>query len=312
MTTHNSETLVFSNKTIIGSTNTITVIAIGSKGRAAVEHLRKTGIEDLSLIVYDKDSEAIPNGAQNQITKGSTTQIRQRLESGDTKLLFIVSSSDRGTEFVVNEIATSAKERGILTIVIATPSCQGDDNSLIHKMEEYTNSISKCIDSLIILDHQTIKNIYGDQPHDIIRSKTDERVAMTIKSIVDIIIHDGDLVNVDILDIEHIMRNSEVSSVGHTEIESQDQVQDIVETAISPLIATNIDTAKLGGVVLDVVYGKDDLKVDDLTLILSHIEKITSDKVNIIWGARCDKSFTGYISATIIISALKLQPNTKE
>ncbi|MGM0649508.1 MAG: hypothetical protein ACQES1_03260, partial [Bacteroidota bacterium] len=79
----------------------------------------------------------------------------------------------------------------------------------------------------------------------------------------------------------------------------------IKDALTSPLLNDN-DIKGAKNILLNLTYGKDEIKMDEISEITAYIEESVGDTSNIIWGTGMDESLGDEINVTIIATGFEI------
>ncbi len=300
----------------------IKVIGVGGGGSNAVNYMYKQGIADVSFVVCNTDAQALNNspvpekihlgatlsqgrGAGNRPEVGkqsaieSLEEITQVLDD-NTKMVFITAGMGGGTGTgAAPVIAKVAKEMGILTVGIVTIPFKFEGGVRIKQAIEGIAEMEKYVDSLLIINNELLKEMYGDLKISNAFAKADDVLTVAAKGIAEIITVHG-YINVDFADVETVMKDSGVavmgSGVGTGEYRAIDAIQAALE---SPLLnSNNVQGAK--NILLNITSGVDEITMDEVSTITGHLEGVIGNSATIIWGTGIQERLTDEVVVTII------------
>ena len=163
----------------------IKVLGIGGGGGNAVNHMHSQGIKDVDFIVCNTDAQALANspvpvkiqlgesltegrGAGNKPEIGRQAAIENlndviEVLSNNTKMVFITAGMGGGTGTgAAPVIAKAAKELGILTVAIVTIPFRNEGQRRVNQALEGIAEIENHVDSLLVINNEKIRSIYGD------------------------------------------------------------------------------------------------------------------------------------------------------
>lgn len=300
----------------------IKVIGVGGGGSNAVNYMYKQGIKDVNFVVCNTDAQALANspvpirvqlgetltagrGAGNRPEKGRQSAIESLEEintilSDNTKMVFITAGMGGGTGTgAAPIIAKAARELGILTVGIVTIPFRFEGFTRINQAIEGIAEMEKYVDSLLIINNERLREMYGDLGVSISFSKADDVLAIAAKGIAEIITVHG-YINVDFADVETVMRNSGVAVMGSSSAEGEHRAIDAIEAALtSPLLNNNkIKGAK--NVLLNITSGTKEITMDELKSITDYVESMVGDSASIIWGTVFDETMGEKVNVTIV------------
>ena len=302
--------------------NVMKVMGVGGGGSNAVNHMFQQGISGVDFIVCNTDSQAldkspVPNkiqlginiteglgaGANPEIGKLAALEtheeIRDLLET-QTKMLFITAGMGGGTGTgAAPIIAEFAKELGILTVGIVTIPFDFEGKTRQLQAQKGLKKLKKTVDSLIIINNNKLRQVYGNLGFKEGFSKADEVLATAAKGIAQVITHHYTQ-NIDLKDAKTVLSNSGTAIMGSATSSGSNRANDAIIKALdSPLLNDNkIDGSK--NVLLLIVSGSDEITIDEIGEINEYVQKETGNSANIIMGVGEDQELGNNISVTVI------------
>jgi cell division protein FtsZ len=309
--------------------NVIKVIGVGGGGSNAINHMFKQGIKGVDFIVCNTDSQALDNSAvPNKIQLGvnlteglgaganpdvgqqsaieSIADIEKMLDS-NTKMVFITAGMGGGTGTgAAPVIAQLAKERDILTVGIVTLPFLFEGKVRQEQALIGINKLRKQVDSLIVINNNKLREVYGNLGFKAGFSKADEVLATASRGIAEVITHHYTQ-NIDLKDAKTVLSNSGTAIMGSAVAEGETRAKDAIRSALdSPLLNDNkITGAK--NVLLLIVSGSDEITIDEIGEINDFIQMEAGHNANIIMGVGEDESLGGAISVTIIATGFDVE-----
>jgi cell division protein FtsZ len=300
----------------------IKVIGVGGGGSNAVNHMYMQGIKDVSFVVCNTDFQALTKspvpvkiqlgqslteglGAGNLPEKGresaieTLNDITEVLSTG-TKMVFITAGMGGGTGTgAAPVIAQAAKELGILTVGIVTIPFRWEGPKRINQAIEGINALKENVDSLLVINNEKLREIYGNLKIGEAFAKADDVLAAAAKGIAEIITVHG-YINVDFADVQTVMKDSGVSVMGSGIADGEDRALKAIEAAlISPLLNNN-DIRGARNILLNITSGTDEITMDEVGIITDYIQQSAGVNTDIIWGNGTDESLGSKINVTII------------
>ena len=302
--------------------NVMKVMGVGGGGSNAVNHMFQQGITGVDFVVCNTDSQAldkspVPNkiqlgvnlteglgaGANPEIGKLAAVEtheeLRELLET-QTKMLFITAGMGGGTGTgAAPIIAEFAKELGILTVGIVTIPFDFEGKTRQLQAQKGLKKLKKTVDSLIIINNNKLRQVYGNLGFKEGFSKADEVLATAAKGIAQVITHHYTQ-NIDLKDAKTVLANSGTAIMGSATSSGSNRANDAIIKALdSPLLNDNkIDGSK--NVLLLIVSGTDEITIDEIGEINEYVQKETGNSANIIMGVGEDKELGNNISVTVI------------
>ena len=302
--------------------NIIKVIGVGGGGSNAINHMFKQGIKGVDFVICNTDSQALNNsGVPNKIQLGvhlteglgaganpeigeqsaveSLDDIRTMLSS-NTKMVFITAGMGGGTGTgAAPIIAKMAKEMDILTVGIVTMPFEFEGKIRNAQAHQGIEKFRKTVDSLVIINNNKLRDVYGNLGFKAGFSKADEVLSTAARGIAEVITHHY-LQNIDLRDAKTVLSNSGTAIMGSSTSSGQNRAQEAITSALdSPLLNDNkITGAK--NVLLLIVSGTQEITIDEIGEINDHIQAEAGYGANIIMGVGEDEGLGESISVTII------------
>ena len=309
--------------------NVIKVIGVGGGGSNAINHMFKQGIKGVDFIVCNTDSQALQNSpVPNKIQLGvnlteglgaganpdvgqqsaieSIADIEKMLDS-NTKMVFITAGMGGGTGTgAAPVIAQLAKERDILTVGIVTIPFQFEGKVRQDQALAGVERLRKQVDSLIVINNNKLREVYGNLGFKAGFSKADEVLATASRGIAEVITHHYTQ-NIDLKDAKTVLANSGTAIMGSAIASGENRAKEAIISALdSPLLNDNkISGAK--NVLLLIVSGTSEITIDEIGEINDHIQAEAGHNANIIMGVGEDESHGDAIAVTIIATGFNVE-----
>ena len=309
--------------------NVIKVIGVGGGGSNAINHMYKQGIKGVDFIVCNTDSQALENtNVPNRIQLGanlteglgaganpevghqaaleSIEEIEKMLDN-NTKMVFITAGMGGGTGTgAAPVIAQLAKEKDILTVGIVTIPFQFEGKIRSEQALLGVERLRKQVDSLIVINNNKLREVYGNLGFKAGFSKADEVLATASRGIAEVITHHYTQ-NIDLKDAKTVLSNSGTAIMGSALAEGEQRAKEAIVAALdSPLLNDNkITGAK--NVLLLIVSGTNEITIDEIGEINDHIQEEAGFNANIIMGVGEDESLGDKISVTVIATGFCIE-----
>ena len=309
--------------------NVIKVIGVGGGGSNAINHMFKQGIKGVDFIVCNTDSQALQNSpVPNKIQLGvnlteglgaganpdvgqqsaieSVGDIEKMLDS-NTKMVFITAGMGGGTGTgAAPVIAQLAKERDILTVGIVTLPFSFEGKVRQDQARLGIEKLRKQVDSLIVINNNKLREVYGNLGFKAGFSKADEVLATASRGIAEVITHHYTQ-NIDLRDVKTVLFNSGTAIMGSSNSSGDNRAKEAIIAALdSPLLDDNkITGAK--NVLLLIVSGTNEITMDEIAEINEHIQAEAGHNANIIMGVGEDESLGDSIAVTIIATGFNVE-----
>ncbi|GFZ80720.1 cell division protein FtsZ [Aquaticitalea lipolytica] len=309
--------------------NVIKVIGVGGGGSNAINHMFQQGIKGVDFVICNTDAQALQNsGVPNKIQLGvnlteglgaganpdvgeqaaveSLEDIHRMLDT-NTKMVFITAGMGGGTGTgAAPIIAKMAKELDILTVGIVTMPFQFEGKTRNEQAQKGIETLRAHVDSLIVINNNKLREVYGNLGFKAGFSKADEVLATASRGIAEVITHHYTQ-NIDLRDAKTVLSNSGTAIMGSATASGKTRAHEAIMKALdSPLLNDNkITGAK--NVLLLIVSGSQEITIDEIGEINDHIQNEAGHGANIIMGVGEDESLQESISVTIIATGFDVE-----
>ncbi len=302
--------------------NVIKVIGVGGGGSNAINHMFSQGIKGVDFVICNTDAQALENSpVPNKIQLGvslteglgaganpvigeqaaveSMEEIKNMLAT-NTKMIFITAGMGGGTGTgAAPIIAKMARELDVLTVGIVTIPFQFEGKIRNDQAQIGVEKLRSNCDSLIVINNNKLREVYGNLGFKAGFSKADEVLATAARGIAEVITHHYTQ-NIDLRDAKTVLANSGTAIMGSANATGANRAQEAIGKALdSPLLNDNkIKGAK--NVLLLIVSGTEEITIDEIGEISDHIQTEAGHSANIIMGVGEDEGLEGAISITVI------------
>ncbi|MGB8359057.1 MAG: cell division protein FtsZ [Bacteroidales bacterium] len=307
----------------------IKVLGIGGGGSNAVNHMFRKGIKDVNFIVCNTDQQALQKspvpvrvqigettteglGAGSQPERGRASAIENidnvmSALSGNTKMVFITAGMGGGTGTgAAPVIAKACKDAGYLTVAVVTIPFRSELNQRIRLAIRGINDLKDKVDSLIVINNERLREIYGDEGVSAAFARADDVIANAVKGIAEIITCTG-YINVDFADVDTVMRNSGVALMGIGTATGEDRATRSIEAALtSPLLSSN-DITGAQSILLNIKSGtgENEITMDELGELTDYVYEAISEDALIIRGLSTEEELGDAISVTVVATGFE-------
>ena len=306
--------------------SSIKVIGIGGGGSNAVNYMYHKGIKGVDFVVCNTDQQAlddspVPTKIQLgvSITEGlgaGAWPLKGRLAAEEnindvidvlecnTKMVFINAGMGGGTGTgAAPVIAKAAKDLDILTVAIVTIPFVFEGELRMSQAKEGIEEIKKYVDSLIVINNNKLREIYGNLGFKSGFAKADEILATASRGIAEVITQKGHL-NIDLNDAKTVLSNSGTAIMGSGTALGDGRAIKAVKAAIeSPLLDNNhIRGAKK--VLLLIVSGAEEVTFEEMGEISDFIQDQVmiegGSPADIIMGVAEDEDLESSLNVTVV------------
>lgn len=298
----------------LDSESKIMVIGVGGAGGNAVNHMHRMGITGVNFVVCNTDAKALNNcevknkvqmgpglGAGNDPKRGrelaieSEEQLRSLLDTSGVKMLFIAAGMGGGTGTGASPvIAKLAHDLGVLTVAVVTMPFRMEGPSRYTSAVEGVNELNQWVDSLLIIDNERLRALYGKLPLKEAFGKADDVLGMATKGISELITVEMALVRVDFADVEKVMRNSGRAHMSVVKATGENRAIEVAESALTSSLLDDNNIAGAKEILLNfAVSDLNNISQDDIAIAMEYIQKHAGyidengvkQDADIIWGA---------------------------
>ncbi len=306
----------------------IKVIGVGGGGGNAVNHMYRQGIKDVDFAVCNTDAQALMNspvplkvqlgsaltegrGAGNKPDVGRESAIEnlkeiEQLLDGNTKMVFITAGMGGGTGTgAAPVIAQAARDRKILTVGIVSIPFRNEGRLRIQQAIEGIREMENHVDSLLVINNERIREIYGDFPISKAFSKADDVLAIAAKGIAEIITCPG-FINVDFEDVRTVMSNSGVAIMGSFMASGENRARKAVEGALNSPLLNNNDISGAKNILVNITSGETlEVTMDEMNLVNEYVQEMAGNNADLIYGVAVGPEMGEAISVTVIATGFK-------
>ena len=300
----------------------IKVIGVGGGGSNAVNYMYEQGITGVDFIVTNTDAQALAKseipvkvqlgasiteglgaGANPEVGEQAALETLDEIKAildNNTKMVFITAGMGGGTGTgAAPIIAKCAKEMGILTVGICTAPFNFEGKKRLEQAKAGIEKLRTSVDSLIIINNDKLRELYGNLGYKTGFAKADEVLATAAKGIAEVITHEYSI-NIDLRDAKTVLADSGTAIMGSAKANGSDKAKKAIQAALdSPLLNDNkITGAK--NVLLLIVSGEDEVTMDEIGIINDFIQEEAGFDANIIMGMGEDPELGENISVTIV------------
>jgi cell division protein FtsZ len=222
-------------------------------------------------------------------------------------MVFITTGMGGGTGTGATPvIAKACRDAGLLTIAVVTIPFKSEGKVRIMQAIDGVTELKDHVDSLLVINNEKLREIYGNQPVSTAFAKADDVLTTAVKGIAEIITVTG-YINVDFADVETVMRNSGVSIMGMGSASGENRGTKAIENALnSPLLNSN-DITGASSILINISSGtgEHELTMDELGEITDFMYDAASDDALIIRGLSKDENLKEEISVTVIATGFE-------
>lgn len=300
----------------------IKIVGVGGGGGNAVNHMYDQGIRDVEYLICNTDSQAMENSPiRAQVQLGSTltegrgagnkpevgkeaaleniNDVKKAL-ANNTKMVFITAGMGGGTGTGgAPVIAKACHEEGYLTVAIVTIPFRNEGRRRVRQAFEGIKELEQYVDSLLVINNERIREMYGDFGISEAFSRADNILATAARGIAEIITVPG-YINVDFADVETVMRKSGMAVMGTGVATGAARAEEAVEQALNSPLLNNNDIRGARNVLIHITSGEHEVTMDEIGKITDFVQNKAGFDADLIWGNGYDENMDEELSVTVV------------
>ena len=305
-----------------GNSSIIKVIGVGGGGNNALKHMYERGIHGVDFVICNTDAQTLDNnpvsnkvqlgvsiteglgaGADPEVGEKAAIESIEEIKAAmgqNTKMVFITAGMGGGTGTgAAPVIAKVAKDMGILTVGIVTVPFSFEGKRRLEQADLGLDKLRNNVDSLIVINNDKLRQQFGNLGFKSGFSKADEVLTNAAKGMAEVITGYFD-VNIDFRDAKSVLANSGTALMSNGVASGENKAEEAVKKALdSPLLNDNkITGAK--NVLLLIRSGAEEVTMDEIGVIMDHIQKEAGNTADIIFGVGTDEELGDSVSVLVI------------
>ncbi len=300
----------------------IKIVGVGGGGGNAVNHMYEHGIRDVGYLICNTDAQTMENspirtrvqlgatltegrGAGNKPEMGRQAAIEnindvKKVLEQNTKMVFITAGMGGGTGTgAAPVIAEACREKGYLTVAIVTIPFRNEGRRRIKQAYEGIKELEKWVDSLLVINNERIREMYGDFSLSEAFQRADNVLATAARGIAEIITVPG-YINVDFADVETVMRKSGMAVMGTGVAVGDNRAEEAVEAALNSPLLNNNDIRGAKNVLINITSGEREVTMDEVGRITDFVQNKAGFDADLIWGNGFDENLDEELSVTVV------------
>jgi cell division protein FtsZ len=307
----------------------IKVIGVGGGGSNAVNYMYEQGINGVDFVVCNTDAQALDHspvplkiqlgatltegrgaGAIPEVGRNAAVENLDdvmKILTKNTTMVFVTAGMGGGTGTgAAPIIAKAARDLGILTVGIVTIPFMFEGRKRKNQAEQGLKEMRDSVDTLLVIKNDKLRELYGNLTLKAAFSHADEILCTAAKGIAEVITLTGE-VNVDMNDVNTVMKNSGVAVMGSGKAKGEDRAMTAVTQALeSPLLNDN-DITGAEFVLLNVTHGEASVTMDEVMEITDYIQDKAGMSAEVIWGYGEDSTLGEDLCVTVIATGFSSQ-----
>ena len=309
------------------SNSPIKVIGVGGGGSNAVNTMFEQGINGVDFIDCNTDAQAldispVPRkiqlgatltggqgaGSLPEVGKNAAIESLDELTNllgTDTSMVFITAGMGGGTGTgAAPVIAQACRERGILTVGIVTIPFQFEGRRRNTQASEGLDAMREAVDTLLIIRNDKLRELFGNQTIRSAFANADQVLCTAAKGIAEVITLTGEI-NVDMNDVNTVMRNSGRAIMGSGSASGQGRAVKAVGEALESPLLNDSDITGANFVLLNITFGTEEILMDEIMEITDHIQASAGQTAEVIWGYGTDPNLGEDLCVTVIATGFE-------
>lgn len=319
---NNNNTQGFSFDLPKGNSAIIKVIGVGGGGNNALKHMYEKGIYGVDFVICNTDAQTLDNnpvtnkvqlgiamteglgaGADPEVGEKAAIESIDEIKAAmgqNTKMVFITAGMGGGTGTgAAPVIAKVAKEMGILTVGIVTVPFSFEGKRRLDQAQLGLDKLRNNVDSLIVINNDKLRQQFGNLGFKSGFSKADEVLTNAAKGMAEVITGYFD-VNIDFRDAKSVLQNSGTALMSTGIASGENKAEEAVKKALdSPLLNDNKITGAQN-VLLLIRSGVAEVTMDEIGVIMDHIQQEAGNTADIIFGVGTDEELGDSVSVLVI------------
>ena len=225
-------------------------------------------------------------------------------------MVFIAAGMGGGTGTGASPVSAKlSHEMGLLTVANVTSPLLAEGRARCEQAERGIEELRKYADSLLVINNESIREMYGKLSIKKAFGKADDILAAATKGIAEIITVKEAFIRVDFADLERVMRGSGRAHMGVASADGEDRAREAARRSLcSPLLNRSlISGAKK--ILLNVAASSiDDISYEEGMEVLNYIQDYASYKdengvehnADIIWGVSSKPLPDGVLEVVVV------------
>ncbi len=307
----------------------IKVIGVGGGGSNAVNYMYEQGIKGVDFLVCNTDAQALDAspvpikvqlgstltagrgaGSKPEVGRNAAVENLEDVKAilGDqTTMVFVTAGMGGGTGTgAAPVIARAAREMGILTVGIVTVPFGFEGRRRSQQAQEGLQEMRDAVDTLLVIRNDKLRELFGNLSLKQAFAHADEVLCTAAKGIAEVITLTGEI-NVDMNDVNTVMRDSGVAIMGSGMSSGEGRAEKAVRQALeSPLLYDN-DITGANFVLLNITYGNDEVRMDEISEITDYIQECAGRSAEVIWGYGQDEALGDNLCVTVIATGFSMK-----
>ncbi len=303
----------------------IVVFGVGGAGGNAVNNMIDDGLQGVEFVVANTDAQALtrartPNRLQlgHSITEGlgagarpevgeaaaqeSQPEIIEFLEGAH--MVFVAAGMGGGTGTgAAPVIARAARERGILTIAVATKPFHFEGQRRMRVAEAGVQDLRKHVDTLIVIPNQNLFRVANERTTFAEAFQLADKVLYSgVRGVTDLMVMPG-LINLDFADVRTVMAEMGTAMMGTGEAAGTNRALEAAAGAMANPLLDIVSMRGAKGVLINITGGFD-MTLYEVDQAANEVRAEVDPNANIILGSTFDESLEGSMRVSVVATGI--------
>ena len=302
----------------------IKVIGVGGCGSNAVDHMIDNQMQGVEFICMNTDAQALKGnqaptllqigpsitkglgaGANPEVGREAALEDRDRIAEiiQGSDMLFITAGMGGGTGTgAAPVVAQVAKEMGILTVAVVSKPFSFEGKR-IKAAEAGMEALSQHVDSLIVIPNDKLMTVLGNDISMLDAFKAANDVLHGAVAGIAEVINCPGLVNVDFADVRTVMSEMGMAMMGSASSSGVDRARIAAEQAVASPLLEDVTLSGARGVLVNITANSE-LKMREVTEVMSTIKELAAEEATVIIGTVIDENLQDDLRVTMVATGL--------
>lgn len=303
----------------------ITVFGVGGAGGNAVSNMIRSGLEGVSFVVANTDSQALLQslcerriqlgskitrglgaGAKPDVGKAAAEEALDEITSyvKNSDMVFITAGMGGGTGTgAAPVIAKVAREHGVLTIGVITKPFHFEGTGRMRAAEAGLDELQQYVDTLIIIPNQNLFRVANEKTTFADAFKmADDVLRSGVQGVTDLMVMPG-LINLDFADIRTVMSEMGKAMMGTGESSGDRRAIEAAEAAISNPLLDDVSMKGARGILINITGGYD-MTLYEVDEAANRIREEVDPEASIIFGSTFNEKMNGLMRVSVVATGI--------
>jgi cell division protein FtsZ len=218
--------------------------------------------------------------------------------------LFIAAGMGGGTGTgAAPVIAKLAREKGILTVGVATKPFHFEGSQRMKLAEKGLEELQQYVDTLLVIPNQNLFRIANENTTFADAFKmADDVLYAGVRGVTDLMVQPG-LINLDFSDVKTVMSEMGKAMMGTGEASGEGRSIKAAEAAIANPLIDDVSLKGAKGLIINITGGSD-ITLYEVDEAANRIKQEVDESANIIYGTTCDERLEGLVRVSLVATGI--------